>query len=74
MNFVRVESFPDLRKDINNGGVVNSNTDSYTAYLEKKKRILSEQAEKDAMKEEINNIKQDLSEIKQLLTLLMDRK
>jgi hypothetical protein len=73
MNLVRVESFPDFRKDISNGGVVNSNKDSYASYIEKKKRVLSEQAEKDAMKDEINSMKQDINEIKNMLTLLLDK-
>lgn len=71
---MRVESFPDLRKDMNNGGVVNSNKDSYDTYIQRKNKLLQDQAEKEAMTEEINNMKTDISEIKSMLTILLDRK
>ncbi len=73
-NLVRVESFPDLRKDPLNGGVVNSNIGSYNTYQERKKKSLKEQAEKQAMVDEINSMKNDISEIKTLLQLLLDKK
>ena len=71
---MRVESFPDLRKDVSNGGVVNSNKDSYDTYIQRKNKIIQDQAEKEAMAEEINNMKMDISHIKNMLTILLDRK
>lgn len=73
-NTVRVNSYPDLRKDTINGGVINTNLDSYKSYMEKREQLIKEKEEKAAMKEEINNMKQDISDIKQMLTLLLDRK
>ena len=74
MDRVRVNSFPDLRKDMSSGGVINANIDSYNSYREKRDQIIKEKQEKAAMKEEINNMKQDISDIKNMLTLLLDRK
>jgi hypothetical protein len=71
---MRVEAFPDLRKDVSNGGVVNSNIDSYDTYIHRKNKIIQEQAEKAAMKEEINTMKSDLSDIKDMLKLLLDKR
>lgn len=70
---LRVESFPDLRKDVTNGGVVNSNRDSYDTYIQRKNKLLKDQAEKEAMTDEINNMKRDISDIKNMLTILLDR-
>jgi hypothetical protein len=74
MEKVRVNSFPDLRKDLSNGGVVNANIDSYYSYKQKREQLIKEKQEKTAMREEINNMKQDIFEIKNMLTLLLDRK
>lgn len=74
MEKVRVNSFPDLRKDMSNGGVINANIDSYNSYMQKREQLIKEKQEKAAMKEEINNMKQDISDIKNMLTLLLDRK
>lgn len=74
MPLQRVESFPDLRKDTNNGGVVNSNRDSYDTYIERRNKLLNDAAEKQAMQKEINSMQEDISEIKHILKLLLDRK
>lgn len=74
MDKVRVNNFPDLRKDLSNGGVVNSNLESYEYYKERRAKVLREISEKDAMREEINNMKDDISDIKTMLKLLLDKR
>lgn len=58
-NFVKTET----------GLVVNTNTDEYTKYMAQKKNAnrLSE------MEIELNNIKKDMSDIKNLLQLLVNK-
>lgn len=74
MDKVKVNNFPDLRKDLSNGGVVNSNLESYEYYKERRAKVLREISEKDAMREEINNMKDDISDIKTMLKLLLDKR
>ncbi len=73
MSRVRVNNFPDLKKDLANGGVVNSNIDSFEYYKERRAKALKEMTEKDAMNEEINNMRSEISDIKTMLKLLLDK-
>jgi hypothetical protein len=73
MSKVKVNNYPDLKKDLVNGGVVNSNIDSFEFYKERRAKALKEISEKDAMKEEINSMKSELSDIKDMLKLLLDK-
>jgi len=63
MDKVKVEGNRDLYRDLNNGAVVNSNRDEYEKYMRAKKQ-------RNAMTNEINNLKHELDEIKQLLKKL----
>jgi len=63
MDKVKVEGNRDLYRDLNNGAVVNSNRDEYEKYMRAKKQ-------RNTMTNEINNLKHELDEIKQLLKKL----
>lgn len=69
----KVENFPDLKKDLSTGGVVNTNLDSYESYKLYRAKLLKEQTEKDTMSEEINNMKNDINDIKTMLKNLLDK-
>ena len=63
MDKVKVEGNRDLYRDLNNGAVVNSNRDEYEKYMRAKRQ-------RNVMSNEINNLKHELDEIKQLLKKL----
>lgn len=63
MDKVQVEGNSDLYRDLNNGAVVNSNRDEYEKYMRAKRQ-------RNVMSNEINNLKHELDEIKQLLKKL----
>ncbi len=60
MDKVKVEGHSNLYRDVNSGAVINSNRDEYDRYMKAK-------ANRDNMVTEINTLKQELDEIKQLL-------
>ena len=60
MDRLKVEGHSNLYRDINSGAVINSNRDEYDRYMKAK-------ANRDNMVTEINTLKQELDEIKQLL-------
>lgn len=60
---LKVEGHSNLYRDVNSGAVVNSNRDEYERYMLAK-------ANRDNMVNEINTLKQELDEIKQLLKKL----
>jgi len=63
MALEKVKDYTHLRKDSSNGGIVNVDNAAYHAY--KKQKSLLENAE--TLKSEINSMKRDIEEIKDLL-------
>ena len=60
MDKLKVEGHSNLYRDVNSGAVINSDQDEYDRYIKAK-------ANRDSMVTEINTLKQELDEIKQLL-------
>jgi hypothetical protein len=65
MDKLKVEGHSSLYRDINSGAVINSNRDEYEKYMKAK-------SNREGMITEINNLKHELDEIKQLLKKLTD--
>jgi len=72
-SFVKIEGHKGLVKDLTNGGVINIDKNAYKHYqmsvLAAKKNI----EEKQTMQQEINNMKNDINEIKQMLVALINK-
>jgi len=60
MNKIKVEGHSNLYRDPNTGAVINSSNSDYENYMKAK-------ANREGMVSEINTLKQELEEIKQLL-------
>ena len=72
--FVKVEGHADLVKDTKTHAVINTNKNAYVNY---KKRLQEAQRQRDEIRtatREINNLKCEMHEIKDMLKTLMDRK
>tara|TARA_R100000315_G_C5141568_1_gene80971 strand:+ start:207 stop:437 length:231 start_codon:yes stop_codon:yes gene_type:complete len=70
---VKVEGHADLVKDTKTHAVINTNRNAYVNY---KKRLQEAQRQRDEIRtatREINNIKCEMHEIKDMLKTLMDR-
>lgn len=80
MSLEKVEGYSSLRKDTTNGGVINVDKKSYQAYktqrlfalqkCEETKHTIDSVAK---LETEINNIKSDMSDIKQMLLTLLEK-
>lgn len=64
MKLVKVEGHPDLYRDIDTGAIINKDTSGYQQYL-------SNSANRKNAKQEIENLKNDVNEIKLLLKELI---
>ena len=72
--YIKVEGNSDLVRDAETMAILNTNRTDYDNYLRKRDSILSDKQQIQVQAEEINNLKEDLSEVKQMLTaLLKDR-
>lgn len=73
MELVKIENSSNLARDIASGAIINTNTTEYENYLARKKssKDLKEQIQKNA--DEIKELKSDITEIKDLLVLLINK-
>ena len=73
MSYTKVEGYPDLIKDGMTGAVLSNNDSAYNAV---KKRHKSKQLEKDKMQKQeidINSMREELTEIKTMMKMLMEK-
>lgn len=70
---IPVSDEPGLVRDVKSGAILNRNTNEYQAYLSKKEAIKRQKALAASQAEQINNLQNELAEIKELLkTLIRD--
>lgn len=80
MSLEKVEGYSSLRKDTANGGVVNVDKKSFESYknqrlfaLQKSQEVKHTVSSVTKLENEINNIKSDMQDIKQLLLTLIEK-
>ena len=72
--YIQVDGKPELVRDINSGAIVNKNR---SAYEQAKRRAAEAQKQRDEIRgatREINTLKCEMHEIKDMLKTLLDRK
>jgi len=67
MALEKVKDYTHLRKDSANGGIINVDNDAYLAYKRQKSLLTDSIKDRESMRSEINSMKKDLEEIKDLL-------
>jgi len=73
-DFLKVEGHASLIRDTATGAILNNNRTEFEEYLDRKKRSEARDSEISQHTEDINNIKNELSDIKQLLQQLVSTK
>lgn len=73
MTWLKVKGSDDLVRDTQTNAIINTNKSEYEAYIAKRERLRSNQEQIEMHSREINNIKEDLSDIKQMLTALLNK-
>ena len=69
--YLKVSGHENLVRDMSSKAVINTSMTQYEEYMERRKAKEQEQQLIAKQTEEINNLKSDISEIKQMLQLLM---
>jgi DNA anti-recombination protein RmuC len=72
--FQVVEDRPELIRDPYSKGITNRDTSAYTNYMNGAHKRKSRQEKLDETVEEINTIKQEMSEMKDMLRQLLENK
>lgn len=73
-DFLKVEGHASLVRDTATGAILNNNRTEYEEYLDRKRKAEAREAEISQHTEDINNIKNELSDIKMLLKQLISTK
>ena len=68
-----VEGHPDLARDVSSGAVINTNTTAYNQAIAAARKAKEKEAKLDSAISDINNVKQELDEVKGLLQELLKR-
>ena len=67
---LKVEQNTSLVRDVSSNAILNNNVSDYQNYIKNKQIALSKTNELSRQAEQINNLKQDMAEIKQMLATL----
>jgi Tfp pilus assembly protein PilO len=69
--YIKVEGNSGLVRDVDTMAILNTNRADYDNYIRKKESLMSDKEQIATQAIEINNLKQDLSEIKHMLSALL---
>ena len=72
-NYLKVEGNSDLVRDPATMAILNTSRTDYENYLRRKQSLMSDKEQLAHQADEINNIKEDLSQIKQMLSALLEK-
>jgi hypothetical protein len=70
--FIKVEGHESLRRDLTSNAIINTNMDEYQSYKILKMAKEKENERIENLENDVNGMKDDLSEIKNLLRNLVD--
>jgi N-acetylglutamate synthase/N-acetylornithine aminotransferase len=73
MSQVKVEHYPELRRDEYSKGITNVDNDAYTNYMQGALARRQRNQTLEQNTKEINNLKQDVSEVKDMLRQLLNK-
>jgi predicted transcriptional regulator len=71
--FLKVQGYEGLVKDTETGAILNINTHETVKARQRKKLRRQKEAEYQEMKQDVSNLKNDMNEIKDLLSKIAER-
>jgi len=73
MNKIKVENSSSLYRDQESGAILNCSDTEYNAYLDLKKRRMDELSDLETQKKDIDNLKNEINEVKDLLKQVLTK-
>tara|TARA_B100001094_G_scaffold32755_1_gene27192 strand:- start:16805 stop:17044 length:240 start_codon:yes stop_codon:yes gene_type:complete len=70
-NYIKVKDHKNLYRDSSTNSIVNADSNEYENYLKRRNVNLKKSTEIDELKSEVNTIRNDLSELKNLLEIVV---
>lgn len=72
-NYLKVQNAENLVRDMTTGAVINTDTSGYESYIAQRNRVKSQKEQILQQEKDINNIKNELYDIKELLLSLIEK-
>ncbi|MDC0889100.1 hypothetical protein OAS42_00480 [bacterium] len=72
-DYVKVQDEPDLVRDPESGAIININRSSIQKAKDAKKKRLAKQSEEDKLRNKVDVLESDISDIKSLLSQLVEK-
>jgi len=72
-NYIKVEGHPGLVRDKTSQAIINNNKEEYKNYIYNRQRKLEEMNRMEEVEHQIENINNELSEIKSLMGKILDK-
>jgi len=74
IKYLKVENNSSLVRDITSNAIVNTNSDDYNQYMRNKEMTLERLSKINEQDAQINSLKQDMDELKQMVASLLKNK
>lgn len=71
VNHLKVEGHPSLERDVSSNAIINNNTRDFEAFKRRKETQLRQQSQIQDQVDQIESLKNELSEIKDILKALL---
>jgi hypothetical protein len=73
MEYLKVQGEDGLVRDVYSQAILNTNNKEYESYIARRDAVKSQKLELERQGRELNQVKSDLSEIKQMLSILINK-
>jgi hypothetical protein len=73
MEFLRVKGLDGLIRDTSNQAILNTNSKEYESYVARRDAALAQKQELERQGIELKELRSDISEIKQLISILINK-
>lgn len=70
---LKVENHSNLERDMSSGGIVNTSKTEYINFMEAREKRLAEKERMQSMCDEINSLKDEMTDIKSMLIKLLEK-
>jgi len=72
-NLIPVEGMSGLYRDQDSSAIINKNKVEYQSYMARKKAMQIKENEFDIMRQELDNVKNDIGDIKDMLSAIVQK-
>lgn len=70
---LKVQDHTNLERDMHSGGIVNTSKSDYINFMEARNKRLAERHRVQSMCDEINSLKNEMQDIKEMLRLVLEK-